>query len=207
MIYPRPTLRYSGNFDALQMEERIAVFASGSGSNADLLMNHFADTEALSIGLIVCNKAGAGVIQKATAHNVPVLMTSNDDLLSGRTGKSLSDQGITGIVLAGFLLKIPSSLIDQYPDRIINIHPSLLPKYGGKGMYGDHVHRAVLANRESESGITIHIVNNEYDQGEVVAQFSCEVHSDDDVAQLRKRVQKLEHRHYSRVAESYFRML
>lgn len=207
MIHARLKLGYSGNFGAVWMNERIAVFASGSGSNADVLMKHFANTEDLSVGLIVCNKEGAGVIQKADAHNVPVLMTSRDDLSSGKTGLSLLEYRITGIVLAGFLLKVPSSLIEEYPSRIINIHPSLLPKYGGKGMYGDHVHRAVLDNRELESGITIHLVNDEYDEGSVVAQFKCDVHCDDDIESLKKRIQQLEHKHYPEVVGAYFRGL
>lgn len=189
------------------VKEVIAIFASGSGSNAEVIMDHFENHSSICIGLVVTSRQTAGVIERAKNHAVPILFTSSEDLESGKTERTLNSAGITMIVLAGFLLKIPDSLISAYPDRIINIHPSLLPKYGGKGMYGGRVHRAVIDNGETESGITIHLVNEHYDEGRIIAQHKCAVLDSDTPEKLQKRVHELEHSYYAPALENYLRQL
>jgi phosphoribosylglycinamide formyltransferase-1 len=196
-------LPVSDNFARLTKKEQIAVFASGAGTNAQALMEHFATHPNIGIARVVTNRKDAGVIEKANAFNIPVVFTSNQALRSGDTGRALHESGITSIVLAGFLLMIPGSLIKSFPDRIINIHPSLLPLYGGKGMYGGRVHEAVLRNGEHQSGITIHLVNEEYDKGRIIAQFTCTVLPSDTMETLQERIHELEHAHFSKTVESY----
>lgn len=183
---------------------RLAIFASGSGSNAQRLMAYFANHNRISIALVVCNKAGAGVFDHAKKAQIPaVLLQNRSDYESNVVGELLREKSIDFIVLAGFLLKIPDSLIEQFPEKMVNIHPSLLPKFGGKGMYGIHVHRAVLEAGETRSGITIHLVNGHYDEGRVIDQVSCPVLPNDSPETLALRVQQLEHLHFAPAIENY----
>lgn len=176
--------------------KRIAVFASGAGSNARRLIDYFRNSADAAVTLIVCNNPKAGVLQLAQETNTEVLLIEREAFYNGDAYVSeLQKKQIDFIVLAGFLWLVPGKLVHAFPDRIINIHPALLPKFGGKGMYGMHVHRAVLAAGEKESGITIHFVNEHYDEGRYIAQFTCPVFPDDSPESLAQRVQELEHTH------------
>jgi phosphoribosylglycinamide formyltransferase 1 len=183
----------------------IAIFASGAGSNAEKIIEHFALIKNSSSGrivLIVYNKPQAGVLKIAEANNIPVLLIEKEKFFRGNGyADELKAAGIDFIVLAGFLWKIPSALIKAYPKKIVNIHPALLPKYGGKGMYGMHVHEAVIANKEKESGITIHYVDEVYDHGDIIFQAQCPVLRDDTPEVLARRIHILEHRHYPEIIE------
>ncbi|MEJ7736259.1 MAG: phosphoribosylglycinamide formyltransferase [Chitinophagaceae bacterium] len=181
---------------------RIAIFASGAGSNAQQIINHFRDHPTISVSLIVCNKPGAGVLHIAARENVTTLLLEKERFFRGDGYvDALKGMGISFIVLAGFLWKIPSLLIRAYTNKIINIHPALLPGYGGKGMYGDAVHKAVLTAHETHSGITIHYVDNEYDHGNIIFQASCSVDDQDTPETLATKVHRLEHENYPRVIE------
>lgn len=182
--------------------KRIAIFASGSGSNAQKIIEHFSSSEKINVALIVCNKPGAGVIAIAKQKNIPELLIEKENFFRGDSYiKAFEEHKIDFIVLAGFLWKIPAALIHAYPNRIINIHPALLPNYGGKGMYGQHVHQAVIDNNEKESGITIHYVDEQYDHGNTIFQATCLVLENDTAASLAQRIQVLEHKHYPAVIE------
>jgi len=184
--------------DEPQRKLRIAIFASGAGSNAHKIMEHFYDHPSIEVGLVVSNKVGAGVLQIAAAFKVPVLLLEKEPFFRGDAYvPQLQHAGIDFIVLAGFLWKVPAALIQAYPDKIINIHPALLPKYGGKGMYGNFVHEAVIAAKEKESGITIHYVDEQYDHGSMIFQARCEVTATDTPASLAERIHTLEHAHYA----------
>ena len=180
---------------------RIAVLASGSGTNAERLVRHFAEHPRMRVALIGCDRPGAGVLQRAWDLGVPSLLFSGTELRDGTVQQELVGQGIGLVVLAGFLRLVPSALVGAFPDRIVNIHPALLPAYGGKGMYGRHVHEAVLAAGEPESGITVHLVNEHYDEGEHLFQARCPVLPDDTPDSLAVRIHELEHRHYPQVVE------
>jgi phosphoribosylglycinamide formyltransferase-1 len=156
----------------------------------------------IEVAGVLCNKPGAGVIQRAQRADIPVLVFSKNDFEeNGRVHQWLHRMKITYLILAGFLWQVPDYLVKEFKGRIINIHPALLPAYGGKGMYGDHVHRAVLAAAEKESGITIHLVDEIYDHGEIIFQARCPVHLDDTPETLAQRIHKLEHKHYPEVIE------
>lgn len=177
--------------------KRIAIFASGSGSNAEKIIEYFASRPNVEIDLIVSNKSDAYVLQRASKCNIDTkILASKKELSSLEFAEYLQNRNIDLIVLAGFLLLIPSLLISYFPERILNIHPSLLPKYGGKGMYGHHVHQAVIENSETESGITIHFVNEEFDKGQQILQARCSVSPDDTVEKLSSKIQILEHCYY-----------
>lgn len=179
---------------------RIAIFASGAGSNAQQLITHFAAVPAVNIALIVCNKPGAGVLNIAAKEGIPTLLIERERFLKGDNYlPELKAYHIDFIVLAGFLWKIPVDLVKAYPQKIVNIHPALLPKYGGKGMFGHHVHEAVIANKEKESGITIHYVDELYDHGAVIFQATCVVDDNDTADSLAQKVHALEHAHFSKV--------
>ncbi|TCZ72817.1 phosphoribosylglycinamide formyltransferase [Flaviaesturariibacter aridisoli] len=183
-------------------KHRLAIFASGNGSNAQRLMEHFRDHPTIIIALVVCNKPGAGVLARADAFGVPTLLIERERFFRGDAYRpELEAAGITFLVLAGFLWKVPAPLLEAYPGRIVNIHPALLPAYGGKGMWGQHVHAAVLAAGESESGITIHIVDEHYDHGDQLFQARCPVLPGDTPESLAARVHELEHRHFAEVVE------
>ena len=178
----------------------ITIFASGAGSNAAQIISFFKDHQKARVGLVVCNKAGAGVIGIAEKEGIPVLMIEKERFFRGDGYLPELLQAHTGlIVLAGFLWKMPRVLVDAFPRKIINIHPALLPKYGGKGMYGQYVHQSVLNAGEVESGITIHYVDEHYDNGDVIFQTACPVLEGDTPEKLAGRIHQLEHLHFPRV--------
>ena len=182
--------------------KRIAIFASGTGSNAQKILSHFKTSNKLDVALIVSNKTNAGVLNFAKEYSVPSLIIDREKFLKGDGYvPELQAAKIDWIILAGFLWKIPVSLLNHWEKRIINIHPALLPKYGGKGMYGEAVHRAVLAAKEKESGITIHYVDEQYDHGATIFQATCSVLSTDLVENLAEKIHALEHLHYPVVIE------
>lgn len=165
-------------------------------------MEHFARSEKITVSLLVCNKPGATVIEIAKSKGIPVLLIGKERFFRGDGYLSdLQQAGVNFIVLAGFLWKIPISLIQAYPGKIVNIHPALLPKYGGKGMYGSHVHEAVIAAKDAESGISIHYVDELYDHGSTIFQAKCPVFSNDTAESLAQRIHQLEHEHYAKVIE------
>ena len=181
---------------------RIAIFASGAGTNAQKIIDSFRDHPFIKVALIVCNRPGAGVLQIAEKEKIPFLLIERDAFYDGNGYvDELKQQHIDFIVLAGFLWKVPSALIKAFPQRIINIHPALLPAYGGKGMYGIKVQEAVIVSGDPESGITIHYVDEIYDHGQIIFQASCPVLPDDTPAILAKKIHQLEHLHFSRVIE------
>ena len=181
----------------------IAIFASGAGSNAKKIVKHFKSSDYIKIRLIVCNKPEAGVIDIAFQEDIRVLLIEKEHFFRGGAYvTTLKELEIDFIVLAGFLWKIPQALVAAYPNKIINIHPALLPKYGGKGMYGHFVHEAVIANGEKESGITIHYVNENFDEGLPIFQATCPVLPTDTPDTLAARIHQLEHTHFAKVIES-----
>jgi len=182
--------------------KQIAIFSSGNGSNAKKIIDHLASLKEkgismATVGLIVCNKPGAGVLKIAEENSIPTLLIEKENFFRGNAYiDELKAAGIDFIVLAGFLWMIPVALVRSFHGKMINIHPALLPKYGGKGMYGNFVHEAVIANREKESGITIHYVDEVYDHGQIILQATCLVSEDETPETLAKKVQVLEHRHF-----------
>ena len=180
----------------------IAIFASGAGSNAQSIINYFKNHPSIRIALIVSNKPQAGVLAIAERENIPSIIIEKEKFFRGDAYlPELKKAKIDFIVLAGFLWKVPEKLIEAYRNAIVNIHPALLPKYGGKGMYGEKVHETVIANKEKESGITIHYVDEHYDNGDVILQSKCPVMEDDTPNTLAQRVHELEYAHYSLVIE------
>ena len=176
------------------MQKKLAIFASGSGSNAENICNYFANTSDIEVALICTNKADAYIVKRAEKLNIPVVFTNKTELNNFQDlHKKLQSAKIDMIILAGFLLKIPAIMVENYQNQIINIHPSLLPKYGGKGMYGDKVHKAVLENNETESGISIHFVNQNYDEGKIIMQEKCTIAENETLETLTKKIHKLEH--------------
>ena len=182
---------------------RIAIFASGQGTNTKEIIRYFHETGHLVMGcrveisLIVCNKPGAGVLDIAKESGIPELIIEKEKFFRGSHYiAELKKNNISFIVLAGFLWKIPSELIRAYPDRILNIHPALLPSYGGKGMYGSAVHEAVVAARERESGISIHYVDEYYDHGRIFFQANFNLSPDETAESLAKKIHALEYKHY-----------
>lgn len=179
---------------------RLAIFASGTGSNALNIIRYFKTSDAVEVSFVLSNKQDAKIVTSAREEGIEVVVVSNQEVETG--GKLVDlcrENRIDYIILAGFLRKIPEQLIGLYPDRIINIHPSLLPKYGGKGMYGANVHKALLENKEKESGITIHFVNPEFDKGEIIAQFKCAVEEGETLESLQQKIHLLEHTNFPTV--------
>ncbi|MFL5738694.1 MAG: phosphoribosylglycinamide formyltransferase [Flavisolibacter sp.] len=179
----------------------LVLFASGAGSNAQNIINYFRGST-VKISLIVCNKPGAGVVSIAEKENIPVLMIERERFFRG-DGYVLELKKFHPdlLVLAGFLWKVPGSLLQAFPRKIINIHPALLPKYGGRGMYGQYVHEAVLQAGEMESGITIHYVDEHYDNGDTIFQTACPILENDSPGQLAHRIHELEYLYYPKVIE------
>ncbi len=173
--------------------QSVIIFASGGGSNANAIINYFKKNQTVLVSLIVCNNEDAGVLEIAKKNNVPFWVISKKTLEDKTIIDQLKEYKPSIIVLAGFLWKVPPTIIKAFRGRIINIHPSLLPKYGGKGMYGQNVHKAVIENKEQESGITIHYVNEAYDEGAVIMQAHCPVIPGEPAKELAQRVLKLEH--------------
>lgn len=181
---------------------KLAIFASGSGSNAQKIIEYFKDNKEVKVELIVSNKKDAFVLERAKKIGIPAVVFEKNDFKEGhKVVEKMLESGIDWIILAGFLLLIPTELISAFPDRIINIHPALLPAYGGKGMYGMKVHEAVLAAGEKKTGITIHMVNERYDEGKIIFQECCEVEPGDTPDQVAEKVHKLEHAHFPKVIE------
>lgn len=183
-------------------KKRIAIFASGTGSNAVNLIHYFQSHDAIEVVFVLSNKETAPVLKSAMDLGVPTVFRSNEDVADGDLLASIcTDHAIDWVILAGYLRKIPIEFIRKYEDRIVNLHPSLLPNYGGKGMYGANVHKAVLENNEPESGITIHFVNEEFDKGRIIAQFRCAISEDDTLDSLTAKIRQLEHRYLPYVVE------
>lgn len=175
----------------------LAIFASGAGSNAKKIIEHFERNPDIRIALIICNKPGAGVLDIAKKYKIDTLIIERERFFKGDAYiNELKKYRVNKIILAGFLWKIPTALLNEWPSSIINIHPALLPKYGGKGMYGQYVHEAVIANNEKESGISIHYVDEIYDNGAIILQEKCEVTETDTPETLAKKIHELEHRYY-----------
>ena len=183
--------------------KNIAIFASGSGTNAETIIKYFDKHKNISVSRIFCNKETAYVLTRARNLTIPTLvfnrkMFYDSDIILDQLKKDKTDL----IVLAGFLWLVPDNILKNYKNRIINIHPALLPKYGGKGMYGSKVHEAVVNAKEKESGITIHFVNETYDDGKIVFQGKCIVEQSDTPDSLAAKIHKLEHKHYPQVIEA-----
>ncbi|RFZ90366.1 phosphoribosylglycinamide formyltransferase [Mucilaginibacter conchicola] len=190
------------------MKKRIAIFASGSGSNAQKIMEHFKKHNDAEVVLILTNNPQAYVLQRADNFEVPSHIFTRhefyqtDDIIS-----LLKNLQVDLIVLAGFLWLVPQSLLAAFPNKIINLHPALLPKFGGKGMYGDNVHKAVLAAGEEESGITIHFTNAEFDEGEIIHQSRFKIEPDDTLEMVKFKGQQLEHQHFPKVIEGLLKKM
>lgn len=185
------------------MKKRIAIFASGSGSNAQKIMEHFKYSNEVEVALILSNNPDAYVLQRADNFEIPShVFDKHDFYQTTEVVDLLKRLDINLVVLAGFLWLIPQSLLQAFPNKIINIHPALLPKHGGKGMYGDRVHQAVLNAGDDEHGITIHFVNENFDEGEVIYQARFKVEPDDTLEIIKFNGQQLEHLHYPKVIEN-----
>lgn len=187
-------------------KKRIAVFASGGGTNAEKIFDYFKNDAEISIVRLYVNKADAYVIERAKKFGIPIMVFNRDeyyntDLIVGQLQEDKTDL----IVLAGFLWLVPSSMIQAYPNQIVNIHPALLPNYGGKGMYGMNVHKAVVAAHETESGITIHYTNENYDEGNTIAQYRCAIEPSDSPEEVQGKVLVLEHKYYPLEIEKLLR--
>lgn len=179
----------------------IAIFASGSGTNAERIACYFKNNPTIHVALIASENPKAYVLERAKRLGIPTLIFTQRELNEGVVLDRLLHDHIDFIVLAGFLKMIPSEMVKAFPNGIVNIHPALLPKFGGKGMYGEHVHKAVIEAGETESGITIHYVNEHYDEGNIIFQARCPVLPSDSPETLAKRIHELEYMHYPRVIE------
>lgn len=180
----------------------IAIFASGSGTNAENIIRYFSTKKSAKVSLVLSNKRQALVFKRAESLNIPAVFFDHSEFYeNGGVSGYLETYKIDFIVLAGFLWLVPEEIIEKYHGRIINIHPALLPSYGGKGMYGETVHKSVIANHEKESGITIHYVNNRYDKGDIIFQARCKVETWDTPASLAEKIHALEYKHFPRVIE------
>ena len=182
--------------------KKIVVFASGSGTNAENIIQYFSKNGVGSVAAVFTNKANAGVIERAKKYNVPVEIFSKEDLIEGKVLQKLNDIAVDWIILAGFLLKFPENIVKVYPNRIINIHPALLPKYGGKGMYGMHIHKAIVDNKELETGITIHYVNENYDEGAIIFQKNVVLSGKETTEDVAAKIHLLEQEHFPKVIRS-----
>lgn len=194
----------------LQMEKvfRIAIFASGSGTNAEVLIKHFSNSSLARVAVIFTNRKDAFVIQRAIKLGVPsVVFDKSGFYETDEVFLKLKELNIDLIVLAGFLWLVPDQLISAFPNRIINIHPALLPDFGGKGMYGARVHEAVIASGRTESGISIHLIDHEYDKGKILFQGRCKVFANDTAESLAQRIHQLEHQYFPEVIEEYLKTL
>ena len=184
------------------MKKNIAIFASGSGTNAENIIRYLQENDFIRVALVLSNRSDAYVLERAHRLQVPSEVFLKEDWVSGEQILALlHEYHIDFIVLAGFLIRVPERLLHAYPDKIINIHPALLPKFGGKGMYGDRVHEAVVAAGETESGITIHYINEHYDEGDTIFQAKCPVLPDDSAIDVAQKVHSLEYKHYPLIIE------
>jgi phosphoribosylglycinamide formyltransferase 1 len=178
---------------------KIAIFASGSGSNAERIVEYFSSKNEVEVCLILTNNPTAGVIERAQRLNVPTIIFNKKLFAKTDKVEILQSQKIDWVILAGFLWLVPNNLTRAFENRMINIHPALLPKYGGKGMWGHHVHEAVVANQETESGITIHYVNEHYDEGKIIFQAKCEVSKNDTADDVAQKIHQLEYQYFPEV--------
>ena len=178
---------------------QLAILASGAGSNAQQIITHFKNNPQVRIALIACNNPKAGVVNIAAREDIPVLLLEKEKFVETGYVAELQSYGIDLIILAGFLWKVPAILIHSFPEKIINIHPALLPDYGGKGMYGNAVHSSVIAAKEKESGITIHYVDEKYDHGKIIFQSKCTVEENETPESLAHKIHQLEHTHYPKI--------
>ena len=182
--------------------KRIAILASGNGSNAENIIRYFAEKGTAEVSLIMSNKADAFVLERAKNHNIPAFVfTAKEMRETDILVEKLAEYRADYVVLAGFLLKIPENVLRSYPKSVINIHPALLPKFGGKGMYGHYVHEAVIREKEKESGISIHFVNEKYDEGEIIFQAKCTLGPSDTAESLAAKIHELEYRHFPEIIE------
>lgn len=181
--------------------KNIVIFASGSGTNAQKIAEYFLESEEAKVVGIYTNNKKAGVIERARKLGLPCVVFSKEELVNGTVLNRVKYQKADLIVLAGFLKKIPEEIIEEFPNRIVNLHPALLPDYGGEGMYGMNVHQAVVDNEEEETGITIHFVNENYDDGEIIFQETVDVDPEDTPEDVAYKVQQLEHMHYPAIIE------
>ena len=183
--------------------KKIIVFASGSGSNFEEICKYFKDKKEISIDLLICNNSKAKALNKAIKHGVKTLLISRNSFYeTDSTLNTILKISPDLIVLAGFLWKMPVKIIDRFPNKILNIHPALLPDYGGKGMYGMNIHNAVIENKEKESGITVHYVNKNYDEGRILFQKAIAINEKESSESLSKKVLKLEHSYFSKIIEN-----
>ena len=190
------------------MKKRIAIFASGSGSNAQKIMEHFKKHADAEVVIVLTNNPEAYVLQRADNFEIPShIFDKHEFYKTNNVVELLKNLQIDLIVLAGFMWLIPQNLLKAFPNKIINIHPALLPKYGGKGMYGDHVHQAVLDAHEEESGITIHFIDEHFDEGEIIHQSRFKIEPGDDLEMLKFKGQQLEHLHYPKVVEQLLKKM
>ena len=187
----------------MHMKKRIAIFASGSGSNAQKLMEHFKKHQEAEVVIVLTNNPEAYVIQRADNFEIPThIFDKHEFIETNDIVNLLKNLQIDLIVLAGFLWLIPNNLLEEFPNQIINIHPALLPKFGGKGMYGDRIHRTILEAGEVENGITIHFVNEKFDEGEIIYQSRFKIGKNDTLETIKFKGQQLEHLHYPRIIEN-----
>jgi len=182
---------------------RIAIFASGSGTNAEAIIKYFKDHPLIKVELVLTNNPNALVLERAKKFAVPTKVFNREEFSSDEVVTWLREHGVTHIVLAGFLWLIPASLLKSYPNEIINIHPALLPKFGGKGMYGMKIHELIRSLNETETGITIHLINDKYDEGPILYQGRCEVASTDTPKDIANKVHQMEHANYPLVIEQW----
>lgn len=188
--------------------KQIAVFASGSGTNARNIAEYFSESDLARVAVVYCNNPSAGVIEKARKLNIPVVVFNRTDFYHTETVQNdLAERKIDLIVLAGFLWLMPLNIIKSFEKRIINIHPALLPLYGGKGMYGSKVHEAVIKDKMTESGITIHLIDEEYDKGENLFQVTCPISNGDSPESLAAKIHELEYRYFPKVIEDYLKKI
>ncbi|MCT4624359.1 MAG: phosphoribosylglycinamide formyltransferase [Schleiferiaceae bacterium] len=179
----------------------LAILASGSGSNAEAIIRYFKDHETIKVVLILSNNSNAGVLNRAKEHNVKSIVVNSEQTKQGVLFNELKNNHIDYIILAGYMKLVPKQIIEAFPKRILNIHPALLPKFGGKGMYGMNVHQAVVQAQEKESGMTIHYVSEHYDEGAIIFQEAVSLSDSDTPEEVAKKVLKLEHKNYPRVIE------
>ncbi|MDD2529648.1 MAG: phosphoribosylglycinamide formyltransferase [Bacteroidales bacterium] len=183
--------------------KKIAIFASGNGTNLQRIAEYFKESDEIKVDIVIVNKKDAYAIERAKNLGIEYIYYNREEFYnSEKVLKTLMEREIDLIVLAGFLWLMPKNILKQFPNKIINIHPALLPKYGGKGMYGHHVHQAIVENKEKESGISIHFVNENYDEGEIIFQAKCEVGPEDTAETLADKIHILEQEHFPKIIES-----
>ncbi|HLY70130.1 MAG TPA: phosphoribosylglycinamide formyltransferase [Puia sp.] len=181
---------------------QLAIFASGAGTNAQKIIDHFRADHSINVAMIVCNKSQAGVITVARKENIPFVILEKEKFTAGEFYVSvLREKKIDFLVLAGFLWKLPVDLVRSYPKKILNIHPALLPKYGGRGMFGNHVHESVIKNEDKESGITVHYVDEIYDHGKIIFQAKCIIEKNETAESLANKIHLLEYKNYPKLIE------